>query len=160
RLRDSVLAWLKAGERDFVGARQALAKLKPSGGEREAPALVIQAQIDELAGDKAEAEAKYRKAAELDPSNLRAAMAAADGLRRLGQADAARALLKTFGEKYSDTVVMDGLLAPNAPMPKPPSPASGIAEIMFDIGGVLSANPRDPRGDIALIFEQFAVELK
>src|SRR5262249_28177240 len=69
-LRDYVLAWLKAGERDFVAARQVLAKLKPSGSERaEAPSLVIQAQIDEMAGDKAEAEAKYRKAAELDPSN-------------------------------------------------------------------------------------------
>jgi hypothetical protein len=87
-------------------------------------------------------------------------MAVADGLRRLGKADDARTLLKTFGEKYSDTVIMDGLLAPNAPMPKPPTAASGIAEIMFDIGGVLSADPRNSRSDLALIFEQFAVELR
>jgi tetratricopeptide (TPR) repeat protein len=160
-LRDYVVAWLKAGERDFVGARQALAKIKSPAGERaETPALAIQAQIDELAGDKVEAEAKYRKASQLDPSNLRAAMAVADGLRRLGKADDARALLKTFGEKYSDTVIMDGLLAPNAPMPKPPTAASGIAEIMFDIGGILSADPRNSRSDLALIFEQFAVELR
>ena len=40
-LRDYVLAWLKAGQKDFVAARAALAKLKPAAGERaEAPALV------------------------------------------------------------------------------------------------------------------------
>ena len=60
----------------------------------------------------------------------------AEGLRRLGQADEARALLKSYGEKYGDSVVMDGLIAPNAPRPPAPSPASGIAEILFDIGGI------------------------
>ncbi len=62
-LREYVLAWLKAGEKDFPAARAHLAKLKPASGERaEAPALVIEAQIDEMAGDKAAAEAKYRRA--------------------------------------------------------------------------------------------------
>ena len=51
-------------------------------------------------------------------------------------------------------------MAANAPMPKPPSPASGIAEILFDIGSALNADPRNQRGDLALIFEQFAVDLK
>jgi tetratricopeptide (TPR) repeat protein len=158
-LRDYVVAWLRAGQKDFVGARAALAKLnKPSNDRGEAPTLVIDAQIDEMAGDKAAAEAKYRKAVELDPSGLRIITTAADGLRRLGKADDARAMLKAYGDKYSDSVVMDGLL--NAPTPKPPTPASGIAEIMFDIGGILSANPRNPGTDLALIFEQFAVDLK
>ena len=41
-LREYVLAWLKAGEKDFAAARARLAKLKPAAGERaEAPALVI-----------------------------------------------------------------------------------------------------------------------
>jgi tetratricopeptide (TPR) repeat protein len=160
-LRDYVVAWLKAGQKDFAGARAALAKLNKAGNDKtEAPSLVIDAQIDEMAGDKAAAEAKYRKAVQLDASGLRIVTSAADGLRRLGKADDARAMLKAYGDKYSDSVVMDGLLAANAPMPKPPSPASGIAEIMFDIGGILSANPRNQGTDLALIFEQFAVELK
>ena len=43
---------------------------------------------------------------------------------------------------------MDGLIGPNAPMPKPPTAASGISEILFDIGGILTADPRNPRGDL------------
>ena len=158
-LRDYVVVWLKAGQKDYAAARAVLAKLVKGANDRgEAPALLIDAQIDELAGDKAAAETKYRKAVELDPSGLRVITGAADGLRRLGKGDDARAILKAYGDKYSDSVVMDGLLA--APMPKPPSPASGIAEIMFDIGGILSSNPRNQSTDLALIFEQFAVELK
>jgi tetratricopeptide (TPR) repeat protein len=160
-LRDYVFAWLKAGEKDFAGARASLAKLKPATGERaEAPALIIAAEIDEMAGDRAAAEAKYRRAAELDPAGLRTMLSAADGLRRLGRTDDSRSLLKTYGEKFSDSVVMDGLLAPNAPAPKPPTAASGIADILFDIGGILSADPRNQRTDLALIFEELAVDLK
>ncbi len=160
-LRDYVMAWLKAGEKDFAAARSYLAKLKPAAGERsEAPALVIEAQIDELAGDRAAAEAKYRRAATLDRNGLRTTLAVADGLRRLGKADEARELLKTFGEKFSDSVLMDGLLAANAPAPKPPSPAAGIAEILFDIGGILASDPRNQRADLALIFDELAVSLK
>lgn len=160
-LKDYVVAWLKAGQKDYSTARQYLSKLKPSGGERaEAPALVIAAEVDEMAGDRAAAEAKYRRAAQLDPGGLRIVTSVAGGLRRLGKADDARALLKTYGEKFGDTVVMDGLLAPNAPVPKPPTAAAGIADIMFDIGGILSADPRNQRADLALIFGNLAVELK
>jgi len=160
-LRDFVVAWLKVGEKDYTAARQILDRLKPAAGDRtEAPSLIISAQIDELAGDKAAAETKYRRALELDPSGLRIAVSAAEGLQRLGKTDDARKILRAYGEKFSESVVMDGMLAANAPTPKPPSAASGIAEIMFDIGGILSADPRNERGDLALIFEQFAVELK
>ncbi len=69
-------------------------------------------------------------------------------------------MLKTYGEKYSDAVVVDALITPNAPMPKPPSPASGIAEILFDIGGILAADQRNQRTDLALIFYQLATSLK
>ena len=160
-LREFVLAWLKAGEKDFAAARAHLARLKPAAGERsEAPTLVIEAQIDELAGDKAAAEAKYRRAASLDRTGLRTTLAVADGLRRLGKDADARELLKTYGEKYSDAVVVDALIAPNAPMPKPPSPAAGIAEILFDIGGILASDQRNQRTDLALIFYQLAASLK
>lgn len=159
-LRDFVVAWLRAGQKDFVAARAALAKLKPDGERSQAPILAIAAQIEEMAGDKAAAESNYRRAVELDPSALRVVTTAAEGLRRLGKGDDARAMLKAFGEKYSDSVVMDGAMAANAPAPKPPSPASGIAEILFEIGSALNGDPRNQRGDLALIFEQFAVELK
>jgi len=160
-LREYVTAWLKAGEKDYAAARARLAKLKPAAGERaEAPALVIEAQIDEMAGDKAAAEAKYRRAIALDKNGLRTTVAVAEGLRRLGKADEARELLKTYGEKYSDAVVMDGLIGPNAPAPKPPTPASGISEILFDIGGILASDPRNSRTDVALIFYQLAASLR
>jgi tetratricopeptide (TPR) repeat protein len=160
-LRDFVVAWLKVGEKEFVPARDILNRLKPKEGDRaEAPALVIQAQIDELAGDRAAAEAKYRRAVELDPSGLRITVSVAEGLMRLGKGPDARALLKEYGDKNADAVVMDGVLAPNAPLPKPPSPAAGIAEIMFDIGGILGAAQGNERTDLALIFELLAVELK
>ncbi|HTE81571.1 MAG TPA: tetratricopeptide repeat protein [Reyranella sp.] len=160
QLREFVMAWLRAGQKDFVAARAALARLKTENERAQAPVMAVGAQIEEMAGDKAAAEAKYRRAVELDPSALRVLITAADGLRRLGKADDARALLKTFGDKYSDSVVMDGAMAANAPMPKPPSPASGISEILFDIGSALNGDPRNQRGDLALIFEQFAVDLK
>ncbi|MCA0303906.1 MAG: tetratricopeptide repeat protein [Proteobacteria bacterium] len=160
-LREYVLAWLKAGEKDFAAARAAIARLKPAAGERaEAPALVIDAQIDEMAGDKAAAEAKYRRAMALDKNGLRTTVAVAEGLRRLGKADEARALLKAYADKYGDAVVMDGLIAPNAPMPPAPSPAAGISEILFDIGGILSSDPRNQRADLALIFYQLAASLR
>lgn len=160
-LRDYVQAWLKAGEKDFAAARASLAKLKVAAGSRsEAPALVVEAQIDELAGDKAEAEAKYRRAASLDKGNLRTMVAATDGLRRLGKGDEARELLKAFGAKFGDSVVLDGLLAPNAPMPPAPTAASGIADILFDIGSVLSADSRNQRTDLSLVFYQLAASLK
>jgi tetratricopeptide (TPR) repeat protein len=160
-LREYVLAWLKAGEKDYAAARARVAKLKPAAGERaEAPALVIDAQIDEMAGDKAAAETKYRRAMSLDKNGLRTTVAVAEGLMRLGKAAEARDLLKTYGEKYSDAVVMDGLIAPNAPMPPQPTPASGISEILFDIGGILSSDPRNARADLALIFYQLAAYLR
>ncbi|WP_428685293.1 tetratricopeptide repeat protein [Reyranella sp.] len=160
-LREYVMAWLKAGDKDFAAARSFLSRLKPAAGERaEAPALVIEAQIDEMAGDKEAAEAKYRRAISLDRNGLRTTIAVAEGLRRLGKGDEAREILKTYGARYSDSVVMDGLMGPNAPMPKPPSPASGIADILFDIGGILAADPRNQRTDLALIFYQLATALK
>ena len=160
-LRDYVVAWLKAGEKDYAAARALVARLKPASGERaEAPALVIEAQIDEMAGDKAAAEVKYRRAIALDKNGLRTTVAVAEGLRRLGKADEARQVLKNYGEKYGDAVVMDGLIAPNAPMPPAPSPASGIAEILFDIGGILASDPRNQRADLALIFYQLAASLR
>ena len=160
-LREYVLAWLRAGDKDFGAARARIAKLRPAGGERaEAPALVIEAQMDEMAGDKAAAEEKYRRAMSLDKNGLRTTVAVAQGLMRLGKAAEAREMLQTYGEKYSDAVVMDGLLAPNAPTPPQPTPASGIAEILFDIGGILATDPRNPRADLALIFYQLAASLK
>ena len=160
-LREYVLAWLKAGEKDYAAARARIARLKPASGERaEAPALVIDAQIDEMAGDKAAAEDKYRRAMALDKNGLRTTVSVAEGLMRLGKAAEARELLKNYGEKYSDAVVMDGLIAPNAPIPPQPSPASGISEILFDIGGILSSDPRNARADLALIFYQLAASLK
>jgi tetratricopeptide (TPR) repeat protein len=158
-LREYVMAWLKAGQKDFAAARAHLARLRPAAGERaEAPALGIEAQIDEMAGDRAAAETKYRRAMGLDRNGLRTTVAVAEGLRRLGRDADAREILKTYGEKYSDSVVVDGLIA--APTPKPPTPASGVAEILFDIGGILASDPRNQRADLALIFYQLATSLK
>jgi tetratricopeptide (TPR) repeat protein len=45
-------------------------------------------------------------------------------------------------------------------MPPPPTAASGISEILFDIGGILSSDPRNARADLALIFYQIAASLR
>ncbi len=55
---------------------------------------------------------------------------------------------------------MDGLIAPNAPIPPQPSSGFGISEILFDIGGIVSSDPRNARADLALIFYQLAASLK
>lgn len=160
-LRDYVVAWLKAGDKDFTAARELMSRNRPkAGGRDEAPALIIQAQFDEMAGDRAAAESKYRRAAQLDPTAIRAVLSAADGLRRLGKADDARTLLKALGDRFGDTIVMDGLMAASAPTAKLPTPASGVSDILFDIGSILSSDPRNQRADLALIFLQLAVELK
>ncbi|HYX02468.1 MAG TPA: tetratricopeptide repeat protein [Reyranella sp.] len=160
-LREIMLIWLKAGEKDYVAARAALAKLKLGNGERaQAPAVLIEAQIDELSGDKAGAEAKYRRAIGLDKNNLRTTVTAAEGLRRIGKADEANQALKTYGDKFGDTVVMDGLIGPNAPMPKPPTPAGGISDILFDIGTALANDTRGRPTDPALVFFQLAASLR
>jgi tetratricopeptide (TPR) repeat protein len=158
--RDYMLAWLKAGEKDYAAARSYLAKLKPNGGGDQVDELVVEAQVDEMAGDKAAAEAKYRRAMTLDKTGLPTNMAIAEGLRRLGKNDDARELLKSYGEKYGDTIVMDALIGPNAPMPKPPTAASGVADILFVIGSVMAADPRNQRADLALIFYQLAATLQ
>src|SRR5260370_20669335 len=78
----------------------------------------------------------------------------------MGQPAVARQPLKTYVEKYSGAVVMDGLIGPNAPAPKPPTAASGISEILFDIGGILASDQRNPRSDLGLIFYQLAASLR
>src|ERR1700736_548237 len=47
--------------------------------------------IDEMAGARAAAEPKYRRAATLDPSALRIVVSVAEGLRRLGKGPDAQA---------------------------------------------------------------------
>ena len=56
-----------------------------------------------MAGDKAAAEAKYRRACRLDRNGLRTTIAVAEGLRRLGKDDEARELLKTYGDEATAT---------------------------------------------------------
>ena len=160
-LRDHVAAWLKAGQKDFTGARELMTKIRTAAGPsaKEVPPI-LDAQIDEMAGDRAAAEEKYRRALQLDPTGLRTTLVVGEALRRLGQADDARNLFKAYGEKNVDQVVMDGLTAPNAPASKPPTAASGISDILFDIGGALSADPRNQRTDLSLIFLLMSVELK
>ena len=154
-LRDYVVAWLKAGQKDFAAARAALAQAE-AGRRRAAEAPVTRDRRADRrdGGRQGGGRGQVPPRRQLDPSALRVVLSSADGLRRLGKDADARAILKTFGDKYGDTVVMDGLLAANAPMPKPPTAASGIGEIMFDIGSTLNADPRNARGDLALIFEQ------
>ncbi|MBV8409768.1 MAG: tetratricopeptide repeat protein [Alphaproteobacteria bacterium] len=160
-LRESMLVWLKAGEKDYAAARALLAKLKTAGVQRgEGVGLIDEAQLDEMAGDKAGAEAKYRRAMGLDKNNLRSMILIAEGLRRLGKTDEANELLKSVGEKFTDTVVMDGMLGPNAPTPKPPTAASGISDLLYEIGSSLVADPRNQRADLALIFYELSLNLR
>src|SRR5262249_38512457 len=134
---------------------------KAAGGQRgETAGLLDEAQIDEMAGDKAAAEAKYRRAMEQEKNNLRATIAIAEGLRRLGKTEDANQLLKSAGARFTDTTVRDGMVGPNAPPPKPPTAAVGISDILFELGSGLVAAPRNQRADLALIFYELALNLR
>ena len=69
--------------------------------------MVIDAQIDEMAGDKAAAEAKYRRAMALDKNGLRTTVAVAEGLMRLGKTAEADTVRTEVDAKFSDATAQN-----------------------------------------------------
>ena len=174
-LRPYAAAWIKAGQRDFAGARAQLEASKPAEGDRSvAPHLTVSGLIDEMAGDRAEAERKLRQALELDPKGLRTTVVVAGFLRRVGKAPEAREVLRRFSDQNEDTVAMDALLASDT-APRAPTPADGIADLLFDLGGAIwstymaqeGAVPSERRpelldnlGGMALMYMRIALDLR
>jgi tetratricopeptide (TPR) repeat protein len=159
-LRPYAAAWLRAGQKDFAGARTQLEAAKPPANDRAvAPHLVIGGLIDEMAGDKTAAEAKLRQALELDAEGLRTIVSVANFFRRNGKVAEARDILRRYGERHADTVSMEAMIASEQP-PRAPTPADGIAELLFDLGGAVSSLRREGADQMALLYARMALDLK
>jgi len=159
-LRPYATAWLRAGQRDFAAARSQLELARPKEGEKFlAPHLVVAASIDEMAGDRAEAEKKLRKALELDSDGMRTVLSVAGFLKRNGKAAEARELLRTYNSQHSDSIGMDALIASDA-APKLPTAADGIADLLFDLAGAIASVQREGASEMALVYARMALELK
>lgn len=154
------LAWLRAGQRDFAGARAQLERIRPPDGDPAlAPHTAVSGLVEELAGERAEAERRLRRALELDPDGLRTTLAVAGFLRRAGKALEARDILRQYQVRNADAVLMDALIAADA-APRAPNPADGIADVLFDIGGAFAAQRRERNDDFALAMARMALELR
>jgi tetratricopeptide (TPR) repeat protein len=159
-LRPYAAAWLRAGQKDFAGARTQLEAAKPPANDRAvAPHLVISGLIDEMAGDKAAAETKLRQSLELDAEGLRTVVSVANFFRRNGKVAEARDILRRYGERHADTVSMEAMLASEQP-PRAPTPADGIAELLFDLGGAVSSLRREGADQMALLYARMSLDLK
>ncbi|QQS14348.1 MAG: tetratricopeptide repeat protein [Rhodospirillales bacterium] len=163
-LRPFTEAWLKVGQKDFAAARAKLAQVKPAASEGfQAVYKLHEGLLEEQAGDRAAAEARLREAARDDDSGvqLRAILALAGVMRRGGRADEAREVLRTYGERNADAVVMEAAARGDG-QARPPTPAEMIAEVLADIGGAMAAGGtarRESAEDVGLIFALLALDL-
>ncbi|MBX3498468.1 MAG: tetratricopeptide repeat protein [Alphaproteobacteria bacterium] len=139
-LRPFSEAWLKAGQQDFVAARERLATVKPGDDDPFMPAWRTHAAlIDEAAGDKQAAEDGLRAATRGEVPALRPVLTLAAFLRRNGKADEAREILRKFADANPEAVLMDALIA-STDTPKAPTPADMIGETLFDLGALLAGS--------------------
>ena len=101
----------------------------------------IQAQIDEMAGDKQSAEAKYRRAAQLDPGGLRIALTVADGLREGNYLKQPQVTILLMAVKANQVSVL-GLV--NKPGRYPlEAGTSKLSEVLAAAGGTVAGSASD-----------------
>jgi tetratricopeptide (TPR) repeat protein len=133
-------AWAELGRSDRKAAEAALARL---GAHNGAQGLVELhgALIADVAGDKAAAEAAYRKIAEGEGGpTSRLALLLGNLLERAGERDKAKAVYQSFREKNPDTRLLDDAWrrvesGGKAPKPEIASAGDGAAEALLGLAG-------------------------
>ncbi|TWT02815.1 tetratricopeptide repeat protein [Reyranella sp. CPCC 100927] len=158
-MRPIIEAWLKVAQKDFEAARGRLEAARPDDEALMGMFRIHEALIDEAAGDREAAVRKLREIVKSDEqAPLRAVMVLAGVLRRAGKTDEAREMLRKYGEANADAVVLDGLIR-NDSLPRQPTAADMIADILLDIGGAIATAQRENAGDLGLVFTWLALEL-
>ncbi|HJQ61064.1 MAG TPA: tetratricopeptide repeat protein [Vineibacter sp.] len=158
-LRPIVDAWIKAGLKDMAGARARLDGARPDDEGLQGLFRLHEGLLDELAGDREAAERKLRTIVKIDElAPPRIVLALAGVLRRAGKTAEARELLTKYVEANADAVVMDTVLR-NDSLPKPPTPAEMIADLLVEISGAIAVSRRENAEDLALVFAFLALEL-
>ncbi|MCW5748081.1 MAG: tetratricopeptide repeat protein [Alphaproteobacteria bacterium] len=158
-MRPIIDAWIKAGQKDFAAARSRLEAARPDDETLLGLFRIYEALLDEAAGDRAAAERKLREV--VKPNEMvppRAVLALAGVLRRGGKTTEARDLLRTYAEANADAVVMD-IVVRNDSLPRQPTPADMIAEVLVEMGGAIAASRRENAEDLGLVFIWLAQEL-
>ena len=157
-MRPILEAWVKAGQKDFLAARSRLEAARPDDETLLAVFRIHEAMLDEAAGDRDAAERKLRDVVRQDTAApLRPVLALAGVLRRGGKAGEARDLLRRYGEANADAVVMEGLLRSDS-LPRQPTPADMIADILVDLGGAIAGAQRENAENLGLVFAWLALE--
>jgi tetratricopeptide (TPR) repeat protein len=158
-LRPVIEAWVKVGQKDFQAARSRLEASRPDDEVLMAAFRMHEALVDEAAGDRDAAERKLRDVVKVEESApLRPVVTLAGVLRRNGKAGEARDMLRKYAQANGDAVVMDNLIRSDT-LPRQPTPADMIADLLLDIGGAIAAARRENSDDLGLVFAWLALEL-
>jgi tetratricopeptide (TPR) repeat protein len=158
-LRPIVDAWIKVGQKDFAGARGRMEGARPDDPSLQSLFRLYEALLDEATGDRDAAERKLREVAKLDElAPPRHVLAMAGVLRRAGKTAEAREVLRKYADANVDAVVMDTVLRSDS-LPKQPTPADMIADLLVEIAGAVAASRRENAEDLALVFAHMAIEL-
>ena len=157
-MRPLMEAWLKAGQKDYTAARSRLEAAKPDEEGLMGMYRLHDGLLDEAAGDRDAAERKLREIVKGDSAPLRAVLALAGVLRRAGKTAEAREMLRTYADANADSVVMETVIRSDS-LPRQPTPADMIADILSDIGAFVAAARRENAEDLGLIFAWLSLEL-
>ena len=165
-LRPYLVAWVKAGQKDYAAAQASL-ESAGIGGDNAATYktsslyLLHSGLIDELAGKKDDAKKKLQDAYDApDAASLRVAMTLASFYRRNGNAEDAKKVMTQLYEKSGEFVPLDALL--NDKNSRLTTAADGMAEVLFDVFIALAqgSNDNEQLDDAAVIFGRLTLQMR
>jgi Flp pilus assembly protein TadD len=165
-LRPYLVAWVKAGQKDYAAAQASLESAGVGGDNAEnykssSLYLLHSGLIDELAGKKDDARRKLQDAYKApDAASLRVAMTLASFYRRNGNADEAKKVMTELFEKSGEFVPLDALL--NDKNSRLTTASDGIAEVLFDVFVALvqGSTDNDTLDDAAVIFGRLTLQMR
>ncbi|MEO8557514.1 MAG: tetratricopeptide repeat protein [Rhodospirillales bacterium] len=165
-LRPYLVAWVKAGQKDYVAAQASLESAGIGGNDAatyktSSLYLLHSGLIDELAGKKDDAKKKLQDAyAAPDAASLRVAMTLASFYRRNGNGDEAKKVMADLFEKSGELVPLDALLSDKAS--RLTTISDGMAEVLFDVFVALAqgSTDNDQLDDAAVIFGRLTLQMR
>ncbi len=165
-LRPYLVAWVKAGQKDYAAAQASLESAGVSGDnaanyKNSSLYLLHSGLIDELAGKKDDAKKKLEDAyAAPDAATLRVAMILASFYRRNGMPDEAKKVMTGLYEKSGEFVPLDALL--NDKNSRLTTVQDGIAEVLFDVFVALAQGSTENQtlDDAAVIFGRLTLQMR